>query len=84
MTDYTKNPITDLSDSDVIKMCGEILEWHHKTGILLENSTLRKFASEAHLTTRDAEEEIIDEAYIRFKDVVVLLMMERPYKYLRI
>ena len=83
MTDYTKNPVTDLSDSDVIKMCGEILEWHHKTGILPENSTLRKFASEAHLTTRDAEEEIIDEAHARFKDVVTLLMMEKPYRYLR-
>lgn len=84
MADYTKNPVTDLSDSDVIKMCSEILQWHHKTGILPESSTLRKFASEAHLTTRDAEEEIIDEAHARFKDVVVLLMMEKPYNYLKL
>lgn len=84
MKDYTKKPVTNISDSDVIKMCGEILEWHHKTGILPENSTLKKFASEAHLTTRDAEEEIIDEAHARFKDVVVLLMMEKPYNYLKL
>lgn len=83
MTDYTNNPATDISNSDVVKMCSEILEWH-KTGTLPENSTLKKFANEAHLEMRDAEEEIIDEAHMRFKDVVVLLMMERPYKYLRI
>lgn len=64
-------------------MCGEILQWH-KEGILQENSTLKKFASEAHLTTRDAEEEIIDEAHARFKDVVTLLMMEKPYNYLKL
>ena len=84
MNDYVKATTTDISDADVAKMCSEILEWHHKTGILPENSTLRKFASEAHLTTRDAEEEIIDEAHARFKDVVLLLMMEKPYRYLRV
>lgn len=83
MTDYTNNSATDISDSDVAKMCSEILQWH-KEGILQENTTLKKFANEAHLTTRDAEEEIIDEAHARFKDVVTLLMMEKPYRYLRI
>ena len=83
MADYTKNPVTNLSDSDIAKMCSEILQWH-KEGILQDNTTFQKFAKEAHLEMRDAEKEIIDEAYIRFNDVVVLLMMERSYKYLRI
>ena len=82
MTDYTTNPATDISDSDVAKMCSEILEWH-KTGTLPKNSTFKKFANEEHLEMRDAEEEIIDEAHMRFKDVVVLLMIEKPYRYLR-
>ena len=40
MADYTNNPVTDISDSDVAKMCSEILEWH-KEGILQENTTFQ-------------------------------------------
>lgn len=53
MADYTTNPASDISDSDVAKMCSEILEWH-KTGTLPKNSTFKKFANEAHLEMRDA------------------------------
>lgn len=82
--DFTKNWASYLSDGDLIKICGEVLEWKHKSGRLPENSILKKAAAENYMEIRDAEEDIINEANKRFKDVVLLLMSEDPYKYLRI
>lgn len=82
--DLTKNWASYLSDDDLIKICGEVLEWKHKSGRLPENSILKKAAAENYMEIRDAEEDIINEANKRFKDVVLLLMSEDPYKYLRI
>lgn len=82
--DLTKNWASYLSDGDLIKICGEVLEWKHKSGRLPENSVLRKAAAENYMEIREAEEDIINEANKRFKDVVLLLMSEDPYKYLRI
>lgn len=82
--DLTKNWASYLSDGDLIKICGEVLEWKHKSGRLPENSILKKAAAENYMKIRDAEEDIINEANKRFKDVVLLLMSEDPYKYLRI
>lgn len=82
--DLTKNWASYLSDGDLIKICGEVLEWKHKSGRLPENSILKKAAAENYMEIRDAEEDIINEANKRFKDVVLLLMSEDPYKYLRI
>lgn len=31
----------------------------------------------------EAVEEIIDEAHLRYEDVVTLLMLKKPYRYLR-
>lgn len=33
--DLTKNWASYLSDGDLIKICGEVLEWKHKSGRLL-------------------------------------------------
>ena len=41
MADYTTNPATDISDSDIAKMCSEILQWH-KEGIKGKRCFLRK------------------------------------------
>lgn len=82
--DLTKNWASYLSDGDLIKICGEVLEWKHKSGRLPENSVLKKAAAENYMEIREAEEDIINEANKRFKDVVLLLMSEDPYKYLRI
>ena len=82
--DLTKNWASYLSDGDLIKICGEVLEWKHKSGCLPENSVLKKVAAENYMEIREAEEDIINEANKRFKDVVLLLMSEDPYKYLRI
>lgn len=82
--DLTKNWASYLSDGDLIKICGEVLEWKHKSGRLPENSILKKVAAENYMEIREAEEDIINEANKRFKEVVLLLMSEDPYKYLRI
>ena len=74
----------DFTNDDLIKACSEVLQWKHSTGCLPEESILRKLANESHMEIRDAEEEIISEAHNRFKDVVLLLMSEDPYKYLKI
>ena len=76
--------LTELTNDDLIKACSEVLQWKHSTGCLPEGSILKKLADEAHMEIRDAEEEIISEAHKRFKDVVLLLMSEDPYKYLKI
>lgn len=75
---------SSLSNDDLIKVCSEVLRWKHTTGCLPEGSILKKLADEAHMEIRDAEAEIISEAHKRFKDVVLLLMSEDPYKYLKI
>ena len=82
--DLTKNFASYLSNDELIKVCSEVLEWKHRSGRLPEGSILKKLANEAHMEIRDAEEEIISEAHKRFKDVVLLLMSEDPYKYLKI
>ena len=98
--DLTKNWASYLSDSDLIKICSEVLEWKHKSGRLPENSVLQKVVAENYMEIQnymkicDSEdniirddiirEDIINEANKRFKDVVLLLMSEDPYKYLRI
>lgn len=93
--DLTKNWASYLSDSDLIKICSEVLEWKHKSGRLPENSVLQKVVAENYMEIQnymnicDGEddiirEDIINEANMRFKDVVLLLMSEDPYKYLRI
>lgn len=80
----TKSFASSLSNDDLIKVCSEVLRWKHTTGCLPEGSILKKLADEAHMEIRDAEAEIISEAHKRFKDVVLLLMSEDPYKYLKI
>lgn len=80
----TKNFVSSLSNDELIKVCSEVLRWKHTTGCLPENSILRKLANEAHMEIRNAEEEIISEAHVRFNDVVLLLLSENPYRYLRI
>lgn len=72
----------EISDADLTKMCREILE-QYKTGKLPENSILRKLANESHVEIEEAVEEIIDEAHTRYEDVVILLMLKKPYRYLR-
>ena len=80
----TKSFASSLSNDDLIKVCSEVLRWKHTTGCLPEESILKKLANEVHMEIRDAEAEIISEAHKRFKDVVLLLMSEDPYKYLKI
>ena len=81
MIDYSKNMTAEISDADLTKMCREILE-QYKTGKFPENSILRKLANESHVAMEEAVEEIIDEAHLRYEDVVTLLMLKKPYRYL--
>lgn len=82
MIDYSKNMTVDISDAELTRMCREIIE-QYKTGKLPENSILRKLANESHVEIEEAAEDIIDEAHLRYEDVVILLMLKKPYRYLR-
>ncbi len=82
MIDYSKSITEDISEAELTRMCREILE-QYKTGKLPEKSHLSKLANESHIEIEEAIEEIIDEAHTRYEEVVILLMLKKPYRYLR-
>lgn len=82
MIDYSKSITADISDAELTRMCREIIK-QYKTGKFPENSHLSKLANESHIEIEEAAEEIIDEAHLRYEDVVILLMLKKPYRYLR-
>lgn len=79
-----KLPITvdQLSDEELHTMCNEIFVWKNETGLLPENSQLRLFATTACINVKTAEELVLNEVSERFQKLVVLLMSERPYRFL--
>lgn len=79
-----KLPITvdQLSDEELHTMCNEIFVWKNETGTLPENSQLKIFATMAGTNVQTAEELVLNEASERFQKLVVLLMSERPYRFL--
>lgn len=83
-TEIKKLPITvdQLSDEELHTICDEIFVWKNETGTLPENSKLKFFAVIACVSIQTAEELVLNEASERFQKLVVLLMSERPYKFL--
>lgn len=74
--------VSGLSDEELHMMCNEIFIWKNETGILPENSKLKIFATMAGTNVQTAEELVLNEASERFQKLVVLLMSERPYRFL--
>ena len=74
--------VSGLSDEELHMMCNEIFIWKNETGILPENSKLKIFATMAVTNVQTAEELVLNEASERFQKLVVLLMSERPYRFL--
>lgn len=83
-TEIKKLPTTvdQLSDEELHTMCDEIFTWKNETGTLPANSQLKLFATMACANIQTAEELVLNEAGERFQKLVVLLMSERPYKFL--
>lgn len=77
-----KNVAKDLSDDKLIEMCDEIFEWKYNLGILPDESPLRQLADETNMSVRGLEENILNEASHRFKKLILLLMLDRPYNFL--
>lgn len=85
MTDkikHWKNIAEELSDDKLIEMCNEIFEWKHHRGILPDGSSLRQLSNELDMPVRTLEEYILNEASHRFKKLILLLMLDRPYIFL--
>lgn len=72
-----KEDIHNLRDSDLISMCKDSFNWQ-KTGLLANDSALLRYANQYKYNPRDLEDEILNEAAARYKDVVSLLMINRP------
>lgn len=77
-----KNIAEELSDDKLIEMCNEIFEWKHHRGILPDGSSLRQLSDESNMPVRTLEEYILNEASHRFKKIILLLMLDRPYNFL--
>ena len=74
--------VSGLSDEELHMMCNEIFIWKNETGLLPENSQLRLFATTACINVKTAEELVLNEVSERFQKLVVLLMSERPYRFI--
>lgn len=79
---HWKNFAEELSDDKLIEMCNEIFEWKHHRGTLPDESSLRQLSNELDMPVRTLEENILNEATHRFRELVLLLMLDRPYIFL--
>lgn len=71
-----------LPDEELLTMCNEIFIWKNGTGVMPADSHLKLFAAMKQMNIRIAEELVLNAASERFQKLVVLLMTERPYKFL--
>ena len=87
-TNVKKDPaeiyVEKMSDQEIVTMCNEIYNWKYVTGCLDENSMLRnKSKNLEHTSAYMLSQDIIDEAAKRFGTIVLLLISDRGYKFLR-
>ena len=82
--DSTKTYVEKMSDQEIITMCNEIHNWKYVTGCLDKNSLLRNKASNLeHISAYTLSQYVLDEAVDRFSNLVLLLMADKPYKFLQ-
>ena len=82
--DSTEIYVEKMSDQEIITMCDEIYNWKYVAGCLGQNSLLRDKAKNlAHVSASVLSHYVLDEAANRFGNLVVLLMANKPYKFLQ-
>lgn len=78
------NYIAHVSDNDLVALCKSVYKFKNEDGVLEPTSTL-KILSE-NLQFRDVralEYAITEEAYKRYRQIVLLLMKDAPSHYLK-
>ena len=76
--------INKLDDAELLQMCREIYDWKYVSGVIVENSRLKKLRE--RISAVDASylaDVVVREAAVRFHDVVVLLLSEEPNEFLK-
>ena len=74
--------VDELSDEELHTMCNEIFAWKNDTGTLPANSHLKNFSKAAGIDIQTSQERVLNEASYRFQKMIILLMSERPYRFL--
>ena len=75
--------LSNLSNDIFKKMLEEIYDYKYITGVLEENSLVRKFAKENDTNVFVLEPYILSEGTKRYKKVVTLLMDTKSYEFLK-
>ena len=82
--DPTETYVEKMSDQEIVTICNEIYNWKYVTGCLDKNSLLRNKAKNLeHVSSSMLSRYVLDEAANRFGNLVVLLMANKPYKFLQ-
>lgn len=82
--DSTKTYVEKMSDQEIVAMCNEIYNWTYVTGCLDKDSLLRNKANNLeHISAYTLSQYVLDEAVDRFSNLVLLLMADKPYKFLQ-
>lgn len=87
-TNVKKDPaetyVEKMSDQEIATMCNEIYRWKYVTGYLDKDSLLRNKANNLeHISAYTLSRYVLDEAVDRFTNLVLLLMADKPYKFLQ-
>ena len=75
--------LSNLNNDIFKKMLEEIYDYKYVTGVLEENSLVRKFAKENDTKVFVLEPYILSEAVKRYKKVVTLLIDTKSYEFLK-
>lgn len=79
-----ENYIEHMNPDGLVNLCNDIYEWKYITGVLNPDCTLNVLADNLqYWDIRSMEEVIIRVATKKFNKVVVMLMKEAPYKFMR-
>ena len=76
--------IAGLEDAELMGLCKDIYDWKYVSGIIAENSMLRKLREKiSDVNASYMADVVVREAAVRFHNVVVLLLSEEPKEFLK-
>lgn len=70
------------SMDEIVEACNSIYEYRYITGVLNQNSIVRKMANETGFCARDICNAIEEYAAIRLKNTVKMLMLEKAHHFI--
>lgn len=72
------------SMDEIIEACNDIYEYRYITGVLAESSIIRKMAKETNFFPRDICDAIEIYAGEKLRKTVKLLLLQRPFEFIRL